>query len=257
MRGPAERRPARRRAAAAGAGRIVGGGQGVRRPVRRGRLHRAADPRRGAGVLRRPQGPARRVRPARRRGPGGPARASSRSSGPTEAEARALEQEFTDLISPDYALRQLSEMLGIDLTDHPLDAPLPPIPPGRPIEGNKSRYQLVRDLAEGENLTVRAAASRGSAAGAGTGRSRARPSRSPTRSRPGSSRVPRTASTSCRRTCPAGSTTSSTTSCRSCRTAGCSGASTRGRRCARTTAWRPHVNRYAVEPTEAAVRTAG
>ena len=74
---------------------------------------------------------------------------------PTTAEARALEQEFTDLISPDYALRQLSGMLGVDLTDHPLDAPLPPIPPVDSIEGNKSRYQLVRDLAEGENLTVR------------------------------------------------------------------------------------------------------
>ena len=74
---------------------------------------------------------------------------------PTTQEARALEQEFTDLISPDYALRQLSGMLGLDLTDHPLDAPLPPIPPVDSIEGNKSRYQLVRDLAEGENLTVR------------------------------------------------------------------------------------------------------
>lgn len=74
---------------------------------------------------------------------------------PTTAEARALEQEFTDLISPDYALRQLSGMLGVDLTDHPLDAPLPPVPPIDSIEGNKSRYQLVRDLAEGEDLTVR------------------------------------------------------------------------------------------------------
>ncbi|KQR17424.1 LLM class flavin-dependent oxidoreductase [Cellulomonas sp. Leaf334] len=74
---------------------------------------------------------------------------------PTTDEARALELEFTDLISPDYALRQLSGMLGVDLTDHPLDAPLPPIPPVESIEGNKSRFQLVRDLAEGENLTVR------------------------------------------------------------------------------------------------------
>lgn len=73
----------------------------------------------------------------------------------TAEEARALEQEFTDLISPDYALRQLSRMLGIDLTDHPLDAPLPPLPTIDRIEGNKSRYQLVRDLAEGEQLTVR------------------------------------------------------------------------------------------------------
>lgn len=75
--------------------------------------------------------------------------------GGTEAEARALESEFTELISPDYALRQLSTMLGIDLTEHALDAPLPPLPPIHAIEGNKSRYQLVKDLAEKERLTVR------------------------------------------------------------------------------------------------------
>ena len=75
--------------------------------------------------------------------------------GPTEAAARELEQEFTDLISPDYSLRQLSQMLGIDLTAHALDAPLPPLPPIDQIQGNKSRYQLVKDLAGREELTVR------------------------------------------------------------------------------------------------------
>lgn len=73
----------------------------------------------------------------------------------TTAEARALEQEFTDLISPDYALRQLSSQLGIDLTDHPLDAPLPPLPAEAEIQGNKSRFTLVKDLAGREQLTVR------------------------------------------------------------------------------------------------------
>lgn len=75
--------------------------------------------------------------------------------GDTEAEARSLEQEFTDLISPAYSLRQLSTVLGVDLTEHSLDAPLPPLPPIDRIQGNKSRYQLVKDLAEKENLTVR------------------------------------------------------------------------------------------------------
>lgn len=75
--------------------------------------------------------------------------------GSTEAEARALEDEFTALISPDYALRQLSTMVGVDLTEHALDAPLPPLPPENEIQGNKSRYQLVKDLAEREELTVR------------------------------------------------------------------------------------------------------
>ncbi|MFF2550480.1 LLM class flavin-dependent oxidoreductase [Nocardia sp. NPDC058058] len=73
----------------------------------------------------------------------------------TEEEALALEQEFTDLISPDYALRQLSSLLGIDLTEHALDAPLPPLPPESEIEGGKSRFTLVKELAEKEHLTVR------------------------------------------------------------------------------------------------------
>ncbi|MET8430309.1 LLM class flavin-dependent oxidoreductase [Nocardia sp. NPDC004860] len=73
----------------------------------------------------------------------------------TEAEARALEQEFTDLISPDYALRQLSTLLGVDLTEHALDAPLPPLPQESDIQGGKSRFTLVKELAENEDLTVR------------------------------------------------------------------------------------------------------
>jgi FMN-dependent oxidoreductase (nitrilotriacetate monooxygenase family) len=75
--------------------------------------------------------------------------------GPTEDAALELEQELTDLISPEYSLRQLSNMLGIDLTAHALDAPLPALPPIEQIQGNKSRYQLVKDLAEQESLTVR------------------------------------------------------------------------------------------------------
>ncbi|MEU2256872.1 LLM class flavin-dependent oxidoreductase [Nocardia xishanensis] len=73
----------------------------------------------------------------------------------TPEQARALEQEFTDLISPDYALRQLSSLLGVDLTAHALDAPLPPLPEESEIEGGKSRFTLVKELAEHERLTVR------------------------------------------------------------------------------------------------------
>ncbi|WP_433527011.1 LLM class flavin-dependent oxidoreductase [Nocardia pseudovaccinii] len=73
----------------------------------------------------------------------------------TREAALALEQEFTDLISPDYALRQLSALLGVDLTEHALDAPLPPLPAESEIEGGKSRFTLVKELAERENLTVR------------------------------------------------------------------------------------------------------
>ncbi|HEY5855318.1 MAG TPA: LLM class flavin-dependent oxidoreductase [Aldersonia sp.] len=72
----------------------------------------------------------------------------------TEEQARELEQSFTDLISPAYSLRQLSAMVGVDLTAYSLDAPLPPLPPIEQIEGNKSRYQLVKDLAS-DGKTVR------------------------------------------------------------------------------------------------------
>ncbi|MFC4604200.1 LLM class flavin-dependent oxidoreductase [Rhodococcus kronopolitis] len=73
----------------------------------------------------------------------------------TEAEARALEREFTDLISPDYALRQLSAIVGVDLTEYSLDSPLPPLPSVHEIQGNKSRYELVKELAEADGTTVR------------------------------------------------------------------------------------------------------
>ncbi|MQY29369.1 LLM class flavin-dependent oxidoreductase [Nocardia aurantia] len=73
----------------------------------------------------------------------------------TEAEAVALQQEFTGLISPDYALRQLSTMLGLDLTAYPLDRPLPPLPDESAVEGQKSRFTLVKQLAAGRELTVR------------------------------------------------------------------------------------------------------
>jgi FMN-dependent oxidoreductase (nitrilotriacetate monooxygenase family) len=73
----------------------------------------------------------------------------------TEKRARELEQEFTDLISPDHALIQLSRLLGVDLLQHALDSPLPPLPKLVGFEGNKSRYTLIKELAEHERLTVR------------------------------------------------------------------------------------------------------
>jgi FMN-dependent oxidoreductase (nitrilotriacetate monooxygenase family) len=73
----------------------------------------------------------------------------------TEQEAKALEREFTDLISPDYALGQLSAVFDVDLTGLPLDARLPELPPESQIEGNKSRSTLVRELAAKGDLTIR------------------------------------------------------------------------------------------------------
>ncbi|MFI9006067.1 LLM class flavin-dependent oxidoreductase [Actinosynnema sp. NPDC053489] len=75
--------------------------------------------------------------------------------GGTEVEARALADELDALIIPERAVRQLAELIGVDLTDHPLDAPLPPFPPVSRVNGAKSRFELVRDLAERERLTLR------------------------------------------------------------------------------------------------------
>ncbi|MGW7197845.1 LLM class flavin-dependent oxidoreductase [Streptomyces chryseus] len=75
--------------------------------------------------------------------------------GSTEAEAHALEQELTDLQVPEYGLAQLSGMLGTDLTGLPLDGPLPELPEERDINGNKSRFTLVAELARRDGLTLR------------------------------------------------------------------------------------------------------
>jgi alkanesulfonate monooxygenase SsuD/methylene tetrahydromethanopterin reductase-like flavin-dependent oxidoreductase (luciferase family) len=75
--------------------------------------------------------------------------------GGTESEAKRLAGELDELIIPVRALRQLSELIGIDLTGHPLHEQLPPLPPVSAINGAKSRFELVKDLAERERLTLR------------------------------------------------------------------------------------------------------
>ncbi|GAA0433495.1 monooxygenase [Actinoplanes capillaceus] len=74
----------------------------------------------------------------------------------TEAEARELDAELDRLISPEYARRQLAERFQLDPADLPLDEPLPDnLPTEDEIEGAKSRFTLIVDLARRENLTVR------------------------------------------------------------------------------------------------------
>jgi FMN-dependent oxidoreductase (nitrilotriacetate monooxygenase family) len=75
--------------------------------------------------------------------------------GGTEAEAERLAAKLDELIIPVRAVRQLSDLIDVDLTGHPLDEPLPPFPPVAHINGAKSRFELVRDLAERERLTLR------------------------------------------------------------------------------------------------------
>lgn len=76
--------------------------------------------------------------------------------GDTEAQARELDAELDRLIVPEYAKRQLAQRLGIAPDALDLDSELPDdIPTEDEIEGAKSRYTLVVDLARRERLTVR------------------------------------------------------------------------------------------------------
>jgi FMN-dependent oxidoreductase (nitrilotriacetate monooxygenase family) len=75
--------------------------------------------------------------------------------GGTEAEAQAKEAELNALINPEYGQEQLSRMLEHDVTGYPLDGPLPRLPGEDAINGGKSRFTLVTDLARRENLTIR------------------------------------------------------------------------------------------------------
>ena len=76
--------------------------------------------------------------------------------GGTEKEAQRKAQELEDLISPEYGLRQLAEILEVPIADLVLDGPLPDtIPDSEGIEGARSRSALIVALARRERLTVR------------------------------------------------------------------------------------------------------
>lgn len=77
--------------------------------------------------------------------------------GGTEAEARALEEEFNALTVPEYGLRQLQSLTGVDLSPYPLDGPVPVSLFGSEteVEGARSRYALVLDNVRRENPTIR------------------------------------------------------------------------------------------------------
>lgn len=76
--------------------------------------------------------------------------------GATEAEARAKDEELERLIRPEFALAQLAQTLRLSPDALSLDRPLPAdLPDEDEIEGAKSRYTLIVDLARREGLTVR------------------------------------------------------------------------------------------------------
>ncbi|MFI9522166.1 LLM class flavin-dependent oxidoreductase [Streptomyces narbonensis] len=76
--------------------------------------------------------------------------------GDTEAEAEELDRELERLISPEFAKRQLARLFRIDPDALDLDGTLPDdLPSEDEIEGAKSRYTLIVELARREKLTVR------------------------------------------------------------------------------------------------------
>ena len=76
--------------------------------------------------------------------------------GSTEAEARANEQVLEDHIVYTHGVDRLERLLQLDSGTLELDAQLPTdLPPEDAIEGAKSRYTLIVELARRERLTVR------------------------------------------------------------------------------------------------------
>ncbi|MCV9937903.1 LLM class flavin-dependent oxidoreductase [Boseaceae bacterium BT-24-1] len=76
--------------------------------------------------------------------------------GSTQAEADRLEEEINDLIQPAASLDQLKRMIGVDLSGYDLDGPVPRhiIDTNGP-KGLASRFQLVVDIVDRENPTIR------------------------------------------------------------------------------------------------------
>lgn len=74
--------------------------------------------------------------------------------GKTVEDAYKKYEQLQELITPEIGLDFLSEYLGgFDVSGYDLDGPLPDIIPE--TNGNKSRRQLIIDLAKRENLTIR------------------------------------------------------------------------------------------------------
>lgn len=75
--------------------------------------------------------------------------------GSTEAEARARDAELARLQVPAYGLRQLSQLLGTELTEDHLDRPLPDLGDVRSVQGHQSRFTVITEIARRDGLTVR------------------------------------------------------------------------------------------------------
>lgn len=76
--------------------------------------------------------------------------------GDTEEHARELDAELARLISPEYARKQLAERFKLPVEQLDLDSELPAdLPTEDDIQGAKSRFTLIVNLARRERLTLR------------------------------------------------------------------------------------------------------
>ena len=75
--------------------------------------------------------------------------------GRTEEEAEQNKRLLEEIIPEEAGVQLLSAMISVDLSGYPVDGPLPDLPDLEQVNGGKSRFQLLKDLAERENLTIR------------------------------------------------------------------------------------------------------
>ncbi|MFC4778851.1 LLM class flavin-dependent oxidoreductase [Paenibacillus sp. GCM10023252] len=75
--------------------------------------------------------------------------------GRTEQEAEEKAEQLKKLIQPEAGVALLSFLISFDLSPYPVDGPLPELPDLAEVNGTKSRFQLLKELAERESLTIR------------------------------------------------------------------------------------------------------
>ncbi|WP_121612896.1 LLM class flavin-dependent oxidoreductase [Mesobacillus foraminis] len=75
--------------------------------------------------------------------------------GRTEKEADEKKQQLMELIPEKVGVGLLSSLISYDLSEYPIDKPLPELPDIKDINGAKTRFQLVKSLGDREKLTIR------------------------------------------------------------------------------------------------------
>ncbi|MGG3448704.1 LLM class flavin-dependent oxidoreductase [Domibacillus aminovorans] len=75
--------------------------------------------------------------------------------GKNAEEAEENKRLLEELIPEEAGISLLSAMISFDLSSFPVDGPLPELPELDQVNGGKSRFKLLKDLADREGLTIR------------------------------------------------------------------------------------------------------